>query len=486
VTAAVRMEWLTETDREAVHAEALSILEIVGMRMNGARVLPLLREAGAFVDEATGVVRFPAELVAGAVAACPRSVLMAGQQPEQDVLLDGSRSYFSVSGCAAKTLDSMSGVVRPSTLADLRDGTVVLDATEELDVVWTFVTATDVPLERRELVEYYTYLTETAKPVVFVDCPTETEHVRRIFEIVAGDLDRFRARPRVGVLCAARSPLEVNGDLLNVTLELAALGAPTWVYSMPISGATAPVTPAGTLALLWAEVLGTITAIQTAAPGAPVVACCGPGILDMRHTTMSLGNLESTLMGAASTEIGHHLGIPVHNAGLSTDAKHCGVQAGYEKGLKVLAAVATGADVISGGFGFLDSSSTFSLPMIPIDAEIAAMVRRMVAGIDVSAETLMGDAVERVGIGGDFLKEKATRTRIRAGEHFQPSIASRAPFDQWIGDGRTEIDAATDKIRAALAARAERGPYLSDEQRGELAEVCGVMPDRSESEEVHP
>jgi len=189
---------------------------------------------------------------------------------------------------------------------------------------------------------------------------------------------------------------------------------------------------------------------------------------------MSLGNLESTLMGAASTEIGHHLGIPVHNAGLSTDAKHCGVQAGYEKGLKVLAAVATGADIISGGFGFLDSSSTFSLPMIPIDAEIAAMVRRMVGGIDVSPETLMGDAVERVGIGGDFLKEKATRTRVRAGEHFQPSIASRLPFEQWSGEGRTEIDAATDKIRAALAARADRGPYLSDEQRDELAEVCGV------------
>jgi trimethylamine--corrinoid protein Co-methyltransferase len=468
----VRAQWLTNEERGAVYSKALRILEHVGMRMQGSNVLPLLQEAGASLNAATGVVRFPPELVAKALASCPRNVLMAGERPDQDVLLDGSRSFFNVSGCAAKTLDQTTGVVRPSTLADLRDGTVVLDATPELDVMWTFVTANDVPLERRELVEYYTYLTETTKPLVFVDCPTETEHVRRIFEILAGDLERFRARPRVSLLCAARSPLEVNGNLLNVTVEFASLGAPTWVYSMPISGATAPVTLAGTLALMWAEVLGTIAAIQTATPGAPVIACCGPGILDMRHTTMSLGNLESTLMGAASTEIGHHLGIPVHNSGLSTDAKHCGVQAGYEKGLKVLAAVATGMDIISGGFGFLDSSSTFSLPMIPIDAEIVAMVQRMAEGIDVSPETLMGDAVERVGIGGDFLKEKATRTRIRAGEHFQPNIASRLPFEQWIGDGRTEIDAAADKIRAALSARAERGPCLSDEQRDELAEVC--------------
>ena len=364
--------------------------------------------------------------------------------------------------------------MRPSTLDDLRDGTVVLDATPELDVVWTFLTATDVPLERRELVEYYTYLTETAKPVVFVDCPEQTSHVRRIFEIASGDLERFRARPRMSLLCAARSPLEVNGRLLDVACEFASLGAPIWVYSMPISGATAPVTPAGTLALLWAEVLGTITAIQTAAPGAPVVACCGPGILDMRHTTMSLGNLESTLMGAAAVEIGHHLGLPVHNSGLSTDAKHCGVQAGYEKGLKVMAAVATGADLVSGGFGFLDSSSTFSLPMIPVDAEIAGMARRMARGIEITPETLMADSFARVGIGGDFLREKETRRRVRAGEHYVPAIGSRLPFEQWIAEGRTEIDAADDAVRAALAAREERGPRLTDDQRRELAEVCEI------------
>ena len=199
--------------------------------------------------------------------------------------------------------------------------------------------------------------------------------------------------------------------------------------------------------------------IQTLAPGARVVACCGPGILDMRATTMSLGCLENSLMGAASTEIGHHLGLPVHNSGLSTDAKHPGVQLGYEKGLKVMTAVATGADIVSGGFGFLDSSSTFSLPLIAIDAEIAAMARRMVAGIEVSPDTLMADAVERVGIGGDFLKERETRTRIRGGEHFMPWIASRLPMEQWLAGGKTEMEAAQDKVeeprsrRAANAAR---------------------------------
>ena len=362
--------------------------------------------------------------------------------------------------------------MRPSTLDDLRDGTIVLDATPELDVVWTFLTATDVPLERRELVEYYTYLTETSKPRGVRRLPREDRATCGASSRSSpGDLERFRQRPRMSLLCAARSPLEVNGELLDVACEFASLGAPIWVYSMPISGATAPVTPAGTLALLWAEVLGTITAIQTAAPGAPVLACCGPGILDMRHTTMSLGNLESTLMGAAAVEIGHHLGIPVHNSGLSTDAKHLGVQAGYEKGLKVMAAVATGADICSGGFGFLDSSSTFSLRAIPVDAEIAAMATRMARGIEVTPETLLA-RLHRARRHRRRLPARRRRRarRVRAGEHFVPRIGSRLPFEQWLAEGRTEADAADDAVRAALAAREERGPRLTEDQRRELAD----------------
>ena len=465
------MHVLADEEQSAIYEEALSILQRVGMRFAGSRAIERLREAGAQVDEGDRVL-FPTDLVEKCIAACPRDVLMAGERPERDVVLDGSRTHFNPSGCAAITLDDQSGRLRPSTLTDLRDGTVVMDATAELDVMWTFVTATDVPLERRELLEYYTYLTETQKPLVFVDCPTDPTLAREIFQLLGGDLDSYRRRPRVSVLCAVRAPLEVNGDLLDLTIEYASLGAPVWVYSMPISGATAPVTLAGTLALIWAEILGTITAIQCAAPGTPVVACCGPGILDMRTTTMSLGNLESTLMGVACTEIGHHLGLPVHNAGLATDGKGMGIQTGYEKGMKVVAAMATGADIISGGFGFLDACSTFYLPLVAVDAEIAAMGRRMVNGIDVSPQTLMREAVERVGIGGNYLGEKETRARIRAGEHFMPAIATRAPFEQWQALGRTELDAARDSVAQALAKRSERGPYLTADQRRELAVIC--------------
>lgn len=472
--------WLDAAERDLVVDSALKILDTVGMRIAGARAVDALEREGALVDRERGIVRFPESIVRGAFERLPERLVMAGQEPEYDVVLDRrSGPYFNPSGCIAKTLDFRTGERRASSLQDLREGTIVMDATPEVDVMWTFVTANDVPVERRELVEYYTYLTETAKPLVFVDCPAEVAAVKRIAETLGGGpagagLEGFRARPRLSILCAARAPLEVNGGLLDVTCELAALGAPVWAYTMPIAGATSPVTVAGTLALMWAEMLGLVTAIELNAPGAAILACCGPGTLDMRTTTMAAAAPENTLISVACTEIGHHLGLPVHNSGLGTDAKHVGVQAGYEKGLKVAPCVLTGADIISGGFGAIENSNTFYLPMVPIDAEIAAMVRRLTAEVQIDAETIMMDAIERVGIGGDFLKEKETRRRIRAGEHFMPQIASRLAFDQWAASGRRELDVAIEKVEAALAAREERGPYLSDDQRAAVAEICRV------------
>jgi len=474
----MQSKWLTEHEKTLVYEQAVTTLQRVGMRMAGTRHLPLLAAAGADVDEAAAVVRFPPEMVHRAVELTPRRLLMAGATPATDVVLDqGAGPYFSSSGCVAKTLDYRTGERRPSMLQDLREGTAVYDETPEVDVVWTFATANDVPVERRELVEYHTFLTQTAKPLVMVDCPSHIEAVKAIFDVLAGGMAAYRERPRMSVLCAAFSPLGVDGRLLDHVIELAGCGAPLWLYSMPISGATAPVTLGGTLALVWAEILGMATVVQHVHPASGIIACCGPGILDMRTTTMSLGCLENTLVGIGGTEVGHWLGIPVHNAGFSSDAKHAGIQAGYEKALKGFAAASAGADILSGGIGLIDSSNTWYMPLIPIEAEIIAMIERMLGETVVSEETLLGGMVERVGIGGSFLGETETRLRVRAGEHFMPWIAARTSFDAWKAAGRTEVDLGRERAEQLLARHAQRRPPLSDDQRRELATICGVVPE---------
>jgi trimethylamine--corrinoid protein Co-methyltransferase len=470
-----RTTWLSEAEKSLVLEQALHILEHTGMRMAGSRALPELAEAGAAVDMASGLVRFAPELVTAALARCPREFVLAGATPERDAFVTTGAGFLCTpSGCAAHTIDLDSGRRRESTLADLRTHIALLDELDQLDVQWTTVTANDVPREERELREYFTVLVETGKHVTFVDCPTHVDEVRRIFEALSGDLDGFRARPRVSTLVTTASPLQVEGEILDVHIATASWGAPLAIYTMAIAGATAPVTLAGTLAQGVAEFLGVATVMQTVVPGARLVFCSGSGVLDMRHTTFSLGCLENTLMACAAVEIGHYLGVPVLTPGLSTDAKHAGVQAGWEKGLKVFPVCATGSDLISGGMGLIDTSRTLFLPQAVIDDEIVAWVRRMLAEVEVSEATLAGDDIAAVGPGGDFLGLRETRTRIRAGEHFMPTIATRLPYEAWEATGLNEVDVARARVDEILRARFGREPDLSEDQLAELASICGA------------
>ena len=153
------------------------------------------------------------------------------------------------------------------------------------------------------------------------------------------------------------------------------------------------------------------------------------------------------------------------------------MQAGYEKALKGLATAGVGADVLSGGVGMIDSVNTLFLPQIVLDAEVVGMIRRVLGDVDTGRDEMMLDMIERVGIGGDFLKEKETARRLRAGEHFTPVVSSRQAYDQWVADGRDEVARAKERMEALFAGRAERGRPLADDRLAELAAVCGVTPD---------
>ena len=182
------MTWLDEAEKRSFVEEALGLLERVGVELKGSAALPVLADLGADVDLATGVVRFPPDLVLRAVEACPRRIVFAGASPEYDVVLDeGEPAHFCSSGCAAFVLDHESGVRRPSTLADLQAATILLDEVPEVDVLWTTITANDVPVEVRELVVCYVVLTESRKHVTLVDSPSQAEPLLRIMDIVSGD-----------------------------------------------------------------------------------------------------------------------------------------------------------------------------------------------------------------------------------------------------------------------------------------------------------
>ncbi|MEE4275484.1 MAG: trimethylamine methyltransferase family protein [Thermoleophilia bacterium] len=467
--------WLTAAERDLLIDSAFALLDEVGLGLKGSASLARLAEAGAVVDEATSTARFPQELARATVAACPRSFTLGAAVEELDVTLaEGEASRFCPGGCGAFVLDDETGERRPSTLADLRSAVAVLDELPELDVLWTPVSATDLPLAGREVAELGIVVLATRKHVVLVESPTDAAALRSLAAALAGDLERFAARPRFSTLFTVASPLRIEGRLLDIHAQAAAFGSPVFIYSVTLSGATAPVTPAGTVAQTLAEVLGGAVAVALLAPGAKVVPGPSPTSLDMQTGQACYASPEAAAMAAACVEVIHHLGLPVSAPGMATEAKHLGVQAGFEKGLKGLTVAAAGADLLSGGIGMIGTSNTLSLPQIVVDGEIAARIRRMTGPFEVSPATILRDRVAAVGVGGNFLGEPETRRRIRAGEHLRPVVSDRQAYEAWRSAGRTELDKARDRVRELLEQHERSGPWADDATAARVREVCGL------------
>jgi trimethylamine--corrinoid protein Co-methyltransferase len=439
---------LSLLDREAIqqiHQAALDLLQDVGVKVASEPGAALLREAGQEFDASTGAVRISPDLVEQCVSKLPSRVLLAGRDATRDAVLGTGRVNTCIDGQGTFMLDMDSGQRRNSELRDLVAGTRLSDALEDVDFYWPMVVPGDVPHTVRTFVESAVGFIHTSRHVQHeIKEVAEVPILLEMFDILLGDRRRHAERPIFSVVCCPVSPLQHESDMTSASLELARNDVPVCVMPMPLAGATAPVTLAGTLAMLYAEFLSAVVLFQLARPGLPMILGIGATILDMRTGLYAGGAPELSLMNIAMTQIGQHLGVPVMGQGLVTDAKAPGTQAAYEKGISGLSCFLARSDVVN-GLGLLDSSQMLSLEQMVIDDEIVRMLRRIERGFEIDTDHLMLDLIAEVGIGGHFLGKRRTLEYLRKGEHFQPLLSFRGPYHAWQNSGYDEVAAARER-----------------------------------------
>ena len=435
---------------QRIHQAALDLLQDVGVKVASKPGEEMLCEAGQQIDASTGAVRISQELVEQCLSTVPSQVLLAGRDESRDVVLGTGKVHTCLDGQGMYALDRDSGQRRPSELRDLVAATRLSDALDGVDYLWPNVVPTDVPQSVRTYVESAVGFIHTSRhnqhEIKGID---EVPYLLEMFDILLGDRRRHAERPIFSVTCCPVSPLQHESDMTTASLELARNDVPVVVMPMPLAGATAPVTLAGTLAMLLAEFLSGVALYQLARPGLPMILGIGATILDMRTGLYSAGAPELSLLNIAMTQIGKHLGVPVMAQGLVTDAKAPGAQASYEKAVNGLSAFMAGSDVVN-GVGLLDSSQLLSLEQMVIDDEIVKMLRRIERGFEIDDEHLMLDLVAEMGHGGHFLGQRRTLKYLRKGEHFLPGISFRGPYQAWEESGYDEVATAREQADRLL------------------------------------
>ncbi len=417
-----RLEILDKPLLQRVLDEAFQLIRDPGVRVAEAAV-ELLRSADARVED--GVAHIPEALARNALAHAPREFWLYSREGRPVVHYGGDDVCFDPGSSCLNILDADSRQPRPAMAADLVRLVQVAETLPQYGAQSTAMVCNDVPQEIGDFYRLFLVLWHSAKPVV--TGAFSAPGLKPMLELLgaeAGGGEALRSAPRAVFDVCPSPPLNWSEFAAENLMELARAGVPAEIVSMPLAGATAPVTLAGAVAQHAAECISGITIHQLANPGAPIVWGGAPAIFDMRTGTTPMGAIETAMLDLACAQVGKSLGLPTQAYLVAGDGKLVDAQAGMESGISCVLGALAGINMISGA-GMLDFLACHSIEKLVIDAEAIASAQRLVEGIRARSQTLATAMFAQTGLAGDFLKLKETRVLFRQEQHFPSSVIER-------------------------------------------------------------
>jgi len=465
-----RLQILPPETIERVVAEACDLLSDPGVRVHSDRALHLLAEHGAEVDFEAQVARIPADLARRAVETAPSSFHLYDIVGQPVVHYGDDDVHFDPGSAAIEILDHGASHSRSPVTADFVRFVKLADGLDALDAVATSLVCADVPQEIADLYRLYLILLYTRKPVVTGAFAVETwGTMKDLLVVVAGSEETLADKPTAIFDVCPSPPLLWSEITCENLMDCAQHRVPAELVSMPLAGATGPVTLLGALVQHTAENLSGITIHQLVEPGAPIVWGGSPAAFDMRTGTPPMGAIETMMIDCAYAEVGKHLGLPTHAYLGMSDAKVVDAQCGFESGIGAVLGALAGINMISGP-GMLDFESCFSLEKLVIDAEIVGMAKRLVTGMVERETPLALEIIRQVGHTGNFLSTPHTRRWFRE-ELFIPSPVVDRDFRRgWEAKGCLDTaERAHRRVEEIIAAYEPRP--LPDEVTRELEAI---------------
>jgi len=424
---------LSQEEIEKIHKSSLWVLEEIGVRVDDDHFLTLFEQTGANVDKNERVVKLPPNMVEEFVAMAPEEILLAGRDPENDLLLGGQRVYLGTGGAAIHILDLETRKLRDPVLQDQYDLAWLTENLENVHFYQCPVVCTDIPKEVVSINSFYAALSGTRKNVQ--ESATDPQAAREIIEmaaIIAGGEKALRERPFISFVTSWMiSPLKLDIGTSRILETVASRGIPVALSSAPVTGSTAPATLAGLLTLVHAEELFGIVLSQIIREGTPVLYGPVPAVANMRNMAYLGGAVETGMMNAAAVQMAHYISVPIYSDAGQTDSKLPDIQAGYEKAANIFQVAMAGGNYIHHAAGMLESMLTVAYEQFVIDNDINGMALRALQGIELSDETLALDVIKAVGPGGNYLTQRHTLKYARSDEFYIPTGADRNSRVVW-------------------------------------------------------
>lgn len=414
-----------------IHAYALKILSKTGVRVDSPQVIQLFRKAVGKVAVGENRVRIPPELVEWALHAAPSTIEIYDRLGNPAFRLRDDRTHFGIGVTNLFYQEPQDDRLTPFARRHMQDMVRLGSVLPHYEVISTVGIVQDVPPKLSDLYATLEMISNTAKPlVILVSDEDRFPEVVELLEEVHGSLSE---RPFVIPYFNPLTPLVMNRGTLDEMQIAIQHGLPVIFSNYSMAGMSTPITPAGTLALLMAELLAGLVISQLMRKGAPVILGILPAYFDMK-TMVNFYDPQSILLNLACAEMMNHYHLP-----------HCGSSgSGNGWGPDLLAAETYWMNHVTACMGKVGiapfvgdtlTSKAFSPVNMVYAHEIIEQATRLAGGFSLDDISVGLDEIDSIGPGGNFLSAQATLREYR-NAYYQSPIFPRLSLEKWQAQGR--------------------------------------------------
>ena len=445
-----KIEFLSKEFIQKILDEAYDILDKQGVYVENQEALKLLKEAGMKVDESSQRVHITFQLVEDSLSSTPSIIKLYDRTGEKEFIVGEDNVHFDPGSAAITILDHKTSEERKAVSEDLVKFYRLTDCLEHIHFQSTGIVSSDVPDLISDSYRMFLGLQFSTKPAVTGTFRVEGfKPMHDMLVAIRGSEKNLAEKPMAIFDACPSPPLKWSNLTAQSLIDCARAGIPSELISMGLTGATSPVTIAGTLVQHVAENLSGLVICQITKKGAPVIFGGSPSSFDMRKGTTPMGAIETMMIDSAYAQIGKYLNLPTHAYMGLSDSKINDSQAGLESGIGAVMAALSGINVISGP-GMMNFESCQSLEKLVVDNEICGMAYRMIEGISQRDEPIAKNLFEGFTAETQFLSMPHTRKWYRK-EHTFPRIIDRDTYDYWVSLGKKSIaERASEEVERLL------------------------------------
>ncbi len=322
-------EILDEAALDVIQANAEQILEEIGVAfVDNPAALERWKAAGA--DVSGERVRIPKGLARKLCETAPATFTQHARNPERSVEI-GGKSLVLAPVYGPPFVRDATGGRRYATIADFQKFVKLGYMSKWLHHSGgTVCEPTDVPVNKRHLDMLLAHMTLSDKP--FMGSVTEPERAQdsiEMCEILFGK--DFVADNTVLVnLININSPMTFDATMMGALEVYAAHNQACIISPFIVGGAMAPVSVAGTLTQVFAEVLAGVAYSQLIRAGAPVIFGAFVTSIDMNSGAPTFGTPEAAHITYGAGQLARRMGLPYRSAGSFCGSKLPDAQAAYE------------------------------------------------------------------------------------------------------------------------------------------------------------